>query len=216
MNKKLNIVLPVRSPEKAKNRLAPFLSDSQRSQLSLLLYRRSLAFFRSEWPCTHLTVVTDSSDIALEAKEFGAFPLKDPGHGLNKAVDSATKISCSMGFSSQLIVHSDIGILDRAEFSELIDSKITPPQVVIAKAFSDGGTNAMLESPPGVISHRYGKNSSFLHQEEAFKVGADVTVLRLPGIGLDLDTKKDVKEYMRIMPNGPLIDYFERWGLTSP
>tara|TARA_B100001142_G_C14194169_1_gene601202 strand:+ start:273 stop:917 length:645 start_codon:yes stop_codon:yes gene_type:complete len=214
MKEKTNIVIPVREPTEAKNRLSPLLTHSQRATLSLALFRQSVEFYRLEWPNVQLTVITDSITLKGEAVKAGAVVLDDPGLGLNSAVDFATEYSLKNGFSRQMIVHSDIPVLEKEEVARLLDSKLTPPSVVIVPATNDGGTNVLLECPPGIISHHYGIQSRERHEKEALTAGAELTVLVLKGLGLDLDTEQDIHDYLRTFPRSLIAKHLVEWGIN--
>lgn len=210
----LNIVLPARAPGAAKNRLSPLLSDEARSALSVALFRQALAFYRENWPEAQLTVVTDFEGFRAEAEAAGAVVLDDPGAGLNAAVDAATVFSRQHGFERQMIVHADIAILDQAEVAQLVEGEFPPPAIVIVPATGDGGTNVLLESPPGVIAHHYGAGSCALHREAAAEKGVPVTELTMPGLGLDLDTADDIRAYLATRPAGPIADLLVDWDVA--
>ena len=215
MTRELNIVLPVRKAKSAKNRLSPLLNQQQRKELSVLLFRQSLNFYRNQWPDIQLTVITDSNSFKCEAEHAGAFVLSDPGCGLNSAVNFATEYSMKQGFSRQLVVHSDIAVLDREEIAQLVENRFNAPFISAVPATADGGTNALLEQPPGIIKHCYGSGSFAKHVEAASSVGLKLNVLKLSKCGLDLDTSKDIFLYLRNYPDEAIAIQLFEWGITE-
>ena len=215
MNHELNIILPVRTAKNAKNRLSTLLSSQQRRELSTLLFNQSLDFYRSQWPKIQLTIITDSYQFKKKGEEAGACVLTDPGSGLNNAVEFATRYSLQKGFSRQLIVHSDIAILDREDIAQLVDCKLSCPGILGVPATADGGTNALLEQPPGIIEHYYGRDSFEKHKQAALRSGVELDVLELSGLGLDLDTEEDIYNYLKKDPNGMIAKKLNFWGVIS-
>ena len=71
---KLNIVIPMKAPSRAKQRLMGALTISQREALALGLYQ-TLEFFAQHYPQVNCLVVTNSLKIADIASSFGASPL---------------------------------------------------------------------------------------------------------------------------------------------
>lgn len=71
---KLNIVIPMKAPSRAKQRLMGVLNISQREALALSLYRQTLRFFAQHYPQVNCLVVTNSLKIADIASSFGASP----------------------------------------------------------------------------------------------------------------------------------------------
>ena len=69
---KLSIVIPMKSPERSKSRLAKVLSRNQRKKLTLGLFEKNLNFFRQRYPQYNVLVVTESKRIQEIAESHGA------------------------------------------------------------------------------------------------------------------------------------------------
>jgi coenzyme F420-0:L-glutamate ligase/coenzyme F420-1:gamma-L-glutamate ligase len=72
----------------------------------------------------------------------------------------------------------------------------TRAEVVIAAA-RDGGTNALLLSPPDAIAFRFGPGSAARHEAAARASGKSVERLLLPHLSRDLDRPEDLAEAVR-------------------
>src|SRR5436189_269295 len=73
------------------------------------------------------------------------------------------------------------------------------PAFTIAPSRDERGSNAIICSPPGAVPLRFGEDSFFPHLRAAKACGIQPTVLRLPGIALDVDTPEDLAA-LRLVP----------------
>lgn len=189
---KLCVVIPMKSPKRSKQRLVGSLSDTARESLSLTLFENTLVFFQRHFPMLDVLVVSESLDVLALAQTYEANTLFDDGeNGLNGALDFACDWVKKTGYDSMLIVPSDIAMLDPAEFVALM-SAANDASVVIAVA-KDGGTNALLTSPPDAIQFEYGCDSASAHQANALNNRLACRSLHLANLALDIDQSEDLK-----------------------
>ena len=200
--KNLCIVIPMKSPLRAKQRLRECLTNETREQLAMHLYEKTLAFFQQHfnYPCL---VVSDSQQVLEMAQSYGAQTLFDNGKkGLNGALQQACQWVNAQGYEHQLIVPGDIAQLEKAEVKQLLQAA-EQAQVVIGVA-KDGGTNALLTSPPNVIEFAYGRQSALAHQAQTIALGVTCECLHLTNLALDIDQGVDLQQALQT----PLIDPF--------
>lgn len=202
---KLCVVIPMKSPTRSKQRLIGSLSDSAREQLALSLFQHTLAFFQRHFPMLDVLVVSESLPVLQMAQTFEANTLFDDGEkGLNGALEFACDWVKQSGYDSQLIIPSDIAVLDKGEILTLITA-VREAQVVIAVA-KDGGTNALLTSPPDAIDFEYGCDSASAHQANARNNRLSCRNLHLPHLALDIDQGDDLQTAVMRSPKR-----FELW-----
>jgi len=188
----LCILIPMKNPEYSKQRLAAVLAPKEREALALNLFNNTLRFLKRHFPQVPVIVVTPSQTIANIAQRFAAKVVLEPNAaGLNCAVSRGTKMSISWGYSAQLLIPADIVELDVTEFKQLINSPRAACSVTVCPS-RDGGTNALLSSPPDVIEFQFGKCSSALHLNSAKERQVQWRELKLEKIALDLDTAEDL------------------------
>lgn len=195
---KLNIVIPVKQLNKAKQRLSSRYTPYQRQTLADSLLRNTLSFFQEYCPHWHRLVVTESPEAMALADQYGATTLyRRDQEGLNSALSIASQWSLDHGFSHQLIVPTDIGHWVVDEVKALLDSIDTLAQqhprracAVLAQAH-DGGTNALLMSPPTALTPQFGPNSAWHHQQQATARQMAFKSLYLTSLSQDLDTPED-------------------------
>jgi 2-phospho-L-lactate guanylyltransferase len=189
---KLCVVIPMKSPTRSKQRLVGSLSDSSRESLSLTLFQNTLAFFKRHFPMLDVLVVSESLDVLSLAQSYETNTLFDDGSkGLNGALDFACDWVKQSGYDSQLIVPSDIAVLDYQEITSLI-AAINEAQVVIAVA-KDGGTNALLTSPPDAIDFQYGYESASAHKANALNNRLVCRSLHFDNLALDIYHSEDLQ-----------------------
>jgi 2-phospho-L-lactate guanylyltransferase len=65
--------------------------------------------------------------------------------------------------------------------------------VTICPAAEDGGTNALLLSPPTAIPFLYGPDSAARHKAAAEAAGVPVRVVNIAGFARDVDSPEDLR-----------------------
>jgi 2-phospho-L-lactate guanylyltransferase len=186
------VVIPMKAPQQAKTRLIPILRHSQRESLALRLFKNTLAFFRAEFPQISLLVVTPCAQIADLTRRAGYHVLlEDQQSGLNAALRLATSWTLCKGFERQLIIPADIACLNSAEIRQLLDQQPTGPAVTLVPS-GDGGTNALLCSPPDAIPFAFGKHSASRHLRAAENAGLPCQQLALIQLQQDIDQPQDL------------------------
>ena len=189
----LNIVIPMKDPRQAKQRLKPVLSDTLRQHLALSLFENCLHFFQSYFADYHLTVVTPSAMIAslTRAYHYHALIESSDSRGLNQALAQASDWSHQQGFQAQLILPADIADLRLMEMQTLLNKVSEKPSVVIVPS-QDGGTNALLTTPVRAIPFAYGIGSAAYHQHSARARAYPCHRLSLAGLSHDIDMPSDL------------------------
>jgi 2-phospho-L-lactate guanylyltransferase len=211
MNRELAVIVPAKDPAQAKSRLSPLLPAAARHALASALFRQTLAFFRQGSPALPLAVVTDCAAFAEEAAAAGAAVIRDAGTGLTAAVEEATRWSLGQGFRAQLVIPSDIAVLDRAELAHLLAVPRPAPSVTLCPSAEEDGTNALLTTPPDALPIWYAPGSFARYLRAAQAAAIPVTVLRLPGLGLDLDTPADIRRFLERAPRGAILELLSPW-----
>ena len=99
-----------------------------------------------------------------------------------------------------LTVPGDIPRVISAEIAALIEAHRPAPSVTIVPAHDERGSNAMLLSPPLIMPLRFGDDSFLPHIASARAHGIEPTIVRLPGIALDIDQPEDVHALLQAKP----------------
>lgn len=191
----VNIVIPVKAHQHAKERLTPALKPYDRGQVASFLCRRTLEFFSSAFPHEQVSVVTASMTMARVASGYGIDVIPErKAEGLSAAAQLAACWSLARGFESQLIIPADIAELSVEEIGQILTSATTTPSVTVCPSV-DGRTHALMSTPPNAIPFAFGFASSWRHSLLARQRHISCQVLRLPKLSRDIDTPADLAQF---------------------
>lgn len=192
--------VPVKEFAGAKQRLASLLTPAQRQALAEAMLEDVLAAL-VEAPLAGIMVNTADRHAAELARRYGARVVSDDAHtGHTGAVTAMARILAVEG-NDMLTVPGDIPRLTAAEIATVIEARRPAPSLTIVPARDELGSNAMLCSPPLVMPFRFGDNSYFPHLAAARSLGIEPTIVKLPGIGLDIDQPEDVHALLEATPH---------------
>ena len=196
-------LIPVNQLDRAKGRLSALLDARQRAELAL-------ATLTTAWQAAlevSSAVVILTADLRIPSL-LGprAVVLRESAaaHGLNEQLSFATATLIEerkLGDNScLLILHADLPLATPHAIQALFAAAPAPPSVTIVRS-GDGGTNAMLQCPPGKLALAYGPESAARHEAAAGNAGMTVAWHESPELALDLDTPADIATLLN-MPAG--------------
>ena len=189
-------VVPVKERDRAKERLAPLLPPEMRQALALAMLEDVLAALASATGLAGLLVVSVDSAASRVARRYGARLVKDGARdGHTGAVTAAAQLLASERRGAMLTVPGDIPLVTAGEVDCLVAAHRPAPSFTIVPSHDEGGSNAILLSPPDAVPLRFGVDSFFPHLRAAEAQGIRPTVLRLPGIELDIDNPEDLAAF---------------------
>src|SRR5207302_10968800 len=200
-------VLPVKSPQNAKQRLSGFLSAGQRETLARILYKQTLASLCQANGIDRVAVVTSDSEVAEHARRSGTLVF-DENEQVSHSVsaDAACLRAIQLGATTVLLVPIAVPLVTPADFSRLAAAarparpagpKAGSQARLIVVPSADGtGTNALARTPPDVIESRFGPGSCRAHLDQALSKNIHSEILPLPGLMFDIDTPEDVAELL--------------------
>jgi 2-phospho-L-lactate guanylyltransferase len=202
---KLAIVIPVKSPSRAKYRLESILSESERSRLALTAARdvfgavsNLLAYGRF--------VISDDPAMLEEGRRFGLEPLTDRvSQGQSAAVQQGFAAAWERGYTAALTIPGDVPAVTTAELDELC--RYRPEiEVLLTPDREHTGTNGLRLVPPHAITLRFGEDSFNLHLAEARRANRSVEVKEVEGLRYDLDRPEDIVAFMQLDRQTPTRD----------
>ena len=190
-------IVPAKTLELAKTRLAPILSPEERRELCLAMLRDVLGALRGVG-AEHLAgiaLVTADAAIAETARALGAEIVAEQTTGQNAAIEAGIAYSRERDVSEVLVVSADLPLLCPATVEHLLAQARQTRQdrlVLLAPSRDRTGTNAMLQRPPGVIPFLFGVNSLQQHQHAAAERGVLVDLFQALGLAFDVDLAADL------------------------
>jgi 2-phospho-L-lactate/phosphoenolpyruvate guanylyltransferase len=192
-------VVPVKERDRAKERLAPLLPPALRQSLALAMLEDVLAAVAATPGLAGLIVVTVDPAAGPLARRYDA-RLVEAGarDGHTGAVTAAAQLLLAEGRAGMLTLPGDVPLATPAEIARLLAAHGPAPAFTIVPSHDEGGSNAVLLSPPDAVPLRFGVDSFFPHLRAAKARGIRPTVLRLPGIALDIDNPEDLALFARL------------------
>ncbi len=188
-------ILPVKSPQNAKQRLRGFLGVEERETLARMLYRQTLTALCRAEGIDQVVVATSDDEVAEHARSLGVLVFEeDQQVSHSVSADAACLRAVDMGASTVLLVPIDVPTVMPEDFSRLAAS--ARPGLIVVPSSDGTGTNALVRTPPNCIESRFGPGSFRAHCDQAVANGLPLEVLRLPGLMFDIDTPEDVAELL--------------------
>jgi 2-phospho-L-lactate guanylyltransferase len=194
------ILVPVKSLNQAKQRLADVLDGPARTALARAMLRdvlETLSSWRegtSSTERTEVAVVTSDAFAVELARALKFEVIRDETNpGETGAIEMATRVCEEQGAESTVVIPGDIPLIAEWELEEIFATAPEEGSVLVPAA--DGrGTNAVLRRPAGLFPLRFGNDSFKPHLAAAQATGQRCVVLSLPGIALDVDRPDDLQQ----------------------
>jgi 2-phospho-L-lactate/phosphoenolpyruvate guanylyltransferase len=192
-------VVPIKELDGAKQRLAPLLSPAQRRALIEVMMGEVLEAVAGAKNLAGILVVTLAPEAAAFASRLGARVVTDGARdGHTGSVTAGLKLLAREGRGGMMTVPADIPAATSAEFDRVVAAHLAAPSFTISPAHDDLGSNAAICSPPESVPLRFGDNSYFPHLDAARRCGIEPTVIRQPGIAMDIDHPVDLAAFLRL------------------
>ena len=193
--------VPVKAFTGAKQRTASVLTPVQREKLAATMLEDVLDALAGATRLAGILVNTIDPVVASLATRYGARVITDGAlDGHTGAVNGLARVLAAEGKDALLTVPGDIPRVTSAEIDALISSCLMPPSFTIVPAHDELGSNAVLCAPPFSVPLRFGDDSYFPHLIAAREQGIEPTIIRLTGIGLDIDHPADLRAFIAARP----------------
>jgi 2-phospho-L-lactate guanylyltransferase len=192
-------VVPVKERYRAKERLALRLPAAIRQALALAMLEDVLSAVVAARGLAGIAVVTVDPAARALAQRYRARVIEDGARdGHTGAVATAARRLAAERVGGMLALPGDIPLVTAAEIEQILMAHRAAPAFTIAPSHDEGGSNAVLVSPPEAVPLRFGEDSFFPHLRAAAAQGIAPTVLRLLGIALDIDHPVDLDRFLRL------------------
>jgi len=176
------VLVPVKSFETAKLRLAPALSPDRRAALARAMAERVVRS-ASELP---VAVVCDDRNVAAWARALGALVIWEPGRGLNGAVQEGVDRLRRAGVEVVIVAVGDLPLATDLGWVTSFDG------ITIVPDRRHDGTNVLAVPTGAGFAFSYGPGSFSRHLTEARRLGAAVRVVHSSPLAWDVDVPGDL------------------------
>jgi 2-phospho-L-lactate guanylyltransferase len=192
-------VIPIKQLAGAKQRLASVLEASERQTLFKSMVEDVLTAVEACSYIDEIWVVTGDSAVADLCQPYAVTIIAEPvGSGLIAAMTHAGELLAGKGVENLVFLPGDLPLVSTAELDIVLDG-ITireTPGICIVPAEDLGGSNCLVCSPPDCLPFGFGIDSFRRHLRIARDNDIEPVILKLPGIGLDIDTPADLRQML--------------------
>ena len=209
----VHAVVPVKSLRQSKTRLSVVLTPKERTALILAMLHDVLNALKSSLICKVCLVASDSAvqDLADDCKVTYH---QERRHGLNPAIELGVKWCIEHEAEAVLIVPADIPMITAEDINRIIRLGAERKCIVISPSLN-GGTNALLQKPPGVIPLRFGPDSYMKHINQASCKGISVKSYWSKRVAVDVDTLDDLAAFFEAESQTLFQQFMQQIGLRK-
>jgi 2-phospho-L-lactate guanylyltransferase len=195
---KIFAIVPVKSFERGKSRLASMLDVVKRVKLCELLLDDTLTTLHNAYAISEVVVVSSDRRAHLISDKHGARFLKEYEEGgVNKAIAIADSYCSNAGADATMVIPQDLPLLVPYDINMICESAIGYDKyMAICPSLRYDGSNALLRRPSMLIETYYDNNSFDMHVKAAKEIGASIKIILSRRIMTDLDTVKDAENLM--------------------
>ncbi len=190
-------IVPVKDLSRAKERLSPVLSQSDRTKLAYTMLDDVLTALRGSKLLTKLFVVT-SDGLATElARSLDIEVIREAKQESESiSIDFSSNVCKDLGAGSVFVIPGDVPLIRPEDVDYILEREKPHPSAILVPARDGLGTNAILRRPPDAFPSRFGYDSFNKHIEEAKKRGIEFDIYHMPRIALDIDEPKDLTLFL--------------------
>ena len=207
-------IVPVKTFDRAKQRLANVLSEAERRALMLAMARDVLTCLSKATGLSGILIVSRAPEADALAQAFATERFAEsPDANLAESLEQATRHLLDH-FDAQgvVVVPADVPCIEPGELDRLLAEH---DEVTILPDADNIGTNALICSPPLTIPYVFDGKSFKPHVDAAFAAGITPRIVPGTRFSLDIDVPDDLLKVQEIAPTTQTASYLQRSGLHS-
>ena len=184
-------IVPVKTFDRAKQRLANVLSEAERRSLMLAMARDVLTCLSKCTQLSGILIVSRASEADALAQTFNTERFNEsPECNLAEALEQATRYLVDH-FNAQgvIVAPADVPCIEPAELDGLIAAHT---DITIIPDADNIGTNALIVSPPLRIPYIFDGQSLKPHTDAAYAAGIAPRIVPGTRFALDIDLPQDL------------------------
>jgi 2-phospho-L-lactate guanylyltransferase len=192
-------IIPVKEFDGAKHRLSDLLSPPERRLLAETMLTDVLDAVAGCRRLAGVVIVTLDPNATALGDKLGARILAEGARdGHTGSVNAGRSLLARERRAGMITIPGDIPAVRVGEIDAVLSAHLAAPSFTISPAHDDLGSNAVVCSPPEQVALRFGDNSYFPHLDAARRQGIEPTVIRQPGIAMDIDHPVDLALFLRL------------------
>lgn len=185
-------ILPIKSFEDAKSRLAAGLNAGPRRALAEAMFSDVLTALRRASAVDTVVVVSSARNAQRIAGGHGAVVVEDEAQGHNEAALLGIAYALEAEAERVLLVPGDCPLIDPGQLDELIAYPTDGRSALIIPDRHGTGTNALLLTPPNSLTPSFGPDSCSRHIDLAREQRTTGEVVVVQSLALDIDAPEDL------------------------
>ena len=199
VTKSLHAIVPLNKLSKCKSRLSSYISTNDRRRLVLAMFYDVLTVLIDHPHISEVTVIAgEPLKFPSEIKDFVQLieekALDGVGGGLNSIIVGGVDFVRKHCKDDFLILHGDLPLLSNNDITSTVERLCEGYDLVLGADSQEEGTNLFAFRSDLKPRFNFGPSSFKEHSEWAELSGLSASYLKSPGIGLDIDTLKDLRE----------------------
>jgi len=199
VTKSLHAIVPLNKLSKCKSRLSRYISTDDRRRLVLAMFYDVLTVLIDHPHISEVTVIAgEPLKFPSEIKDFVQLieekALDGVGGGLNSIIVGGVDFVRKHCKDDFLILHGDLPLLSNNDITSTLERLCEGYDLVLGADSQEEGTNLFAFRSDLKPRFNFGPSSFKEHSEWAELSGLSASYLKSPGIGLDIDTLKDLLE----------------------
>jgi 2-phospho-L-lactate/phosphoenolpyruvate guanylyltransferase len=207
-------IVPLKPLDQAKTRLAAVLSRSECRELSLHMAEDVIGALTGAGCFKDVGILTCDPALSTLADRFDCRILhEEPSRDWQQNLALAACDLAAVGTETLVVVPGDLPALTPPDVDLLLARHTV--DVTVVPAGRDGGTNAIVLTPPDAIGFLFGPDSARRHVEEAARHRYKAAIVPVEAFALDIDTPQDLGDLCQSTRTSATRIYLDRSGIAA-
>lgn len=211
-------IVPLKSLDQAKQRLASVLSPDERRLLMLAMARDVLSGLSRAARLTGILIVSRTAQADALAQTFGTERFAEsPDADLSESLAQASEhLAEHFGAGGVMIIPADVPLIDPAEVDLILSAHVAAGErVTIVPDDENLGTNTLICTPPSAIPYLFDGKSFKPHTDAAYASGCTPRIVQSESLALDIDTPMDLKLLLARGRGSQTGTFLEKSGIAA-
>ncbi len=207
-------IVPIKTFDRAKQRLANVLSEEERRSLMLAMARDVLTCLAKSKRLSGVLIVSRTVEADALAQTFATERFAEsPDANLAGALEQATQhLIANFDAKGVIVVPADVPGIETEELDEILEAH---EQVTILPDAENIGTNGLACSPPLCMPYIFDGKSFKPHVDGAFAAGITPRIVPGTRFSLDVDVPDDLRKVAQLAPDSQTTNYLKKVGILG-